>query len=194
MVISNKHKYIYIANPKTGTTSVERLLVNDYAGSTRHDSSEISGKHAGSNWLIQHTPSDYYAFSFVRNPWDRLVSWYGMLQKHFPDERHNFKEYLLNNLGEKKSESYSNMGSVTIAQRVWCDGVDFIGRYETLYSDLNEVFKDIGLPTVNASDVPVKNVSKHRDYAQGYYTDYLKDAVAEQCVWEIEKFGYVFGE
>jgi hypothetical protein len=115
-----------------------------------------------------------------------------MLQKNFPDEHHNFKEYLLNNLGLTDSELYESYPD--IPQRRWCEGVDFVGKYENLYSDLNKVFKHLGLPTVNVSDVPVKNVSKHRDYTHGYYTDYLKDAIAEQCAWEIEKFGYVFGE
>lgn len=195
MVISHKNKYIYIATPKTGTTSIQKLLVDNYDG--EKDFTGLSdGKHCGAKYALRnHNKAGFFSFSFVRNPWDRLVSWYGMLQRNFPNYNHSFGEFLRYTCGLIDSEIYSNMGKMhNMSQERWCDAVDFVGRYENLDADLNKVFAHLELPAVQASQLPQKNVSKHRNYVKGYYTDFLKDMVAEKCAWEIDKFGYKFGE
>lgn len=194
MVISHKNKYIYIATPKTGTTSIQSLLVDNYDGE-KDFILPSNGKHCGAKQALRkHNNLGFFSFSFVRNPWDRMVSWYGMLQIKFPNHNHSFGEFLRYSCGLIDSEIYSNMGQTKISQRTWCDGVDFVGRYENLDTDLNKVFAHLELPAVQTSQLPRKNVSKHRNYVKGYYTDFLKDMVAERCAWEIDKFGYKFGE
>lgn len=79
-MISHKHKCIFIHIPKAAGTSVERFL--------RDIDSDIPAKvlrkrgfsHFFNDYL------DYYVFSFVRNPYDRLVSAWKWGQLKFEKE------------------------------------------------------------------------------------------------------------
>ena len=67
-MISHKYKFIFLHIPKVAGTSIERFL--------REIDLEIPQKvlrkRGFSHFLNDHP--DYFAFSFVRNPYDRLVS------------------------------------------------------------------------------------------------------------------------
>jgi hypothetical protein len=196
-----------VANPKTGTTSVGKLLKESYGGIEpllTDDPETILDKHVGMNHVVTAFQEDYdisnfYSFSFVRNPWDRLVSWYGMTKRNYPDYDHNFKEYVRTHAGLQTSTIYPRVErdapgckANIFTQRKWVEYVDFVGRYETLYKDLDKVFAHLGLPQIDRDAIPAENISKHREYREGYYTDYIKDLVADMSSWEIDKFGYEF--
>ena len=71
MIISHKHKFIFIAIPKTGTSSVESKLK-----SLSEVNVDVFNKH---DYLCQITDFNidkYFSFTFVRNPWDRHLSTY----------------------------------------------------------------------------------------------------------------------
>lgn len=80
MILSHKHKFIFLCNGKTGTTSIEKLLGPLQEGS-EYDVG-ISGlfvaKHIPpailKSCLPEHVWREYYKFVFVRNPWDWFVS------------------------------------------------------------------------------------------------------------------------
>ena len=79
-MISHKHKCIFLHIPKAAGTSVERFL--------RDVDSDIPAKvlrkRGFSHFLNDHL--DYYVFSFVRNPYDRLVSAWKWGQLKFEKE------------------------------------------------------------------------------------------------------------
>lgn len=90
MILSHKHKFIFICNGKTGTTSIEHGL---------RDLDESMDMNSGCPglWNSKHMPSavakamlpaavwdDYFKFAFVRNPYDWCVSIY----------KHNFRSRL----------------------------------------------------------------------------------------------------
>ena len=79
MLISTEKKFLFIHIQKTAGSSLARLLKSQ-APDTRpflgqHDHALWTKKHLGSRW------DEYYKFAFVRNPWDRLVSWYEMIRQ-----------------------------------------------------------------------------------------------------------------
>jgi len=102
MLISTEKKFLFIHIQKTAGSSLARLL-KSHAPDTRpflgqHDHALMAKKHLASEW------DEYYKFAFVRNPWDRLVSWYEMIRqdgrllpwyKRLPYEmiRHNGKVF-----------------------------------------------------------------------------------------------------
>lgn len=80
MVLSHKHKFVFISNGKTGTSSVEAAL------SEYHEGEEYEAGVPGL-YHDKHVPpavlraqlgpyvwEEYFTFCFVRNPWDWFVS------------------------------------------------------------------------------------------------------------------------
>jgi len=91
MIISHKHKFIFVAVPRTGTHSV-RFALRQHLGDEdleqvnlftrkRMPFPEIAQKqngHITAQEIIPHIGEDiwnrYFKFGFVRNPWDRFIS------------------------------------------------------------------------------------------------------------------------
>ena len=211
MFISRSKKFLFIHIQQTAGRSFEAVLkknlpdLESFMGT--HDHALWAKERLGGQW------SDYYKVAFVRNPWDRLVSWYTMIQEKgamtwykriFGMRRYNdltqyvltnsnsFEEFLYNcvdtidDIDGKKSILYNQLDYITDE-----DGsliVDFVGRFENLNSDSQTVFQNLGLDNVV---LPHKNSSKHRNY-RTYYTEETKVEVGRRYARDIEFFGYEF--
>lgn len=70
--ISNFEQFIFIHIPKCAGTSMEILIGTN----TSHESINVI-----KNRLSENKFNKYYKFSFVRNPWDRAVSFYEFIKK-----------------------------------------------------------------------------------------------------------------
>jgi hypothetical protein len=146
---------------------------------------------------------EYFKFAFVRNPWDRLVSWYSMVTK-FPrggnklwryvhDNSSTFEEFIYNctddveiKKGVYYSFTYNQLDYVTDENGNLL--VDFIGRLENFDEDVHKVFSRIG---VGLETVPHKNRSRHQHYSTFYKPD-TEMIVRERFKRDIEYFGYEF--
>lgn len=89
MPISHKHKCIFIHVPKTGGSSIRHLLnITPASNVFLENSNKIAIKHNNKLFALQHCPahliqafypeyfSAYYKFSFVRHPYNRVLSEY----------------------------------------------------------------------------------------------------------------------
>jgi len=197
MVISDRLGCIFIHIQKTGGSSIEDLLrANDPAiGSNMHEgrrhmfARDIRPLVEGDKW------SRYFKFAFVRNPWDRLVSWYCMVAQARVTNRFGayvrevaptfeaFVKHATTGLGERTT--HNQLDYVTDATGAML--VDFVGRYERLRDDMGVVRERLGL----AHDLPHTNRSAHEDY-RGYYTTETRDIVAKRFARDIDRFGYLF--
>ena len=77
MIISHKHKYLFIEVPRTGTTTISDILCRHY------DGERILRKHSSYwNFLVKMKPEwkEYIVFSSIRNPMDSVVSLYFKLR------------------------------------------------------------------------------------------------------------------
>lgn len=92
MIISHKYKFIFIANGKTGTTSVEKEIGHlhdepDLVVQARHLFNE---KHVPAPVLREILGANiwntYYKFGFVRHPFDRFLSIWGHYLNQVPIE------------------------------------------------------------------------------------------------------------
>ena len=131
-----------------------------------------------------------FKFSFIRNPWDRLVSVYHHTIKHhnLPFDKYCHNLYK-NGLPEKKVRM-----EYTSQQVNWLDGpVDFIGRYENMKEDWKKL-----CVTIYGKEKPLEKFLTHKGPKyekkpyKTYYTDKLKNVVAELYSDDIEQFGYKF--
>ena len=177
----NNLQYIYYITPKCATRTF--FSVFNY--------NSVDLRQTSSNY------DDYFSWSFVRNPWDRLVSTYinKIVDEHqggldsWRKNINSFEEFVLK---IKKID----------AMEINCDrhirslctffppDINFIGKMENLQNDFNVVCDKIGIPR---QQLPHKNKTKHKHYTE-YYDDETKQIVAEKYAKDIEYFGYKFGE
>ena len=151
------------------------------------------------------TSTSYFSFTFVRNPWSRLVSTWKdkcfsdttsvVYKEMYSPYRNSFKDFIFT-LSEDPDKFYATWeGIIDRHVRPYIDlcplnDIDFIGRFENLQHDFNTVCDKIGIPE---KKLPHKNKTKHKHYTE-YYDDETRQIVAERYAKDIEYFGYEFGE
>lgn len=191
-MISHEHKCIFVHCQKCAGETIELAVFGKSDTGFRGDPFQGSPeKHFSVNRYIkkygEHTWNNYFTFSFVRNPWDRVISWI-----KYRDKRHGLYSGRLNSSIIKKEvespsfscNSYFNLLSLDSSGGI----IDFIGRFENLQEDFNFVCDKIGIPK---QKLPHKNKTNHKHYTE-YYDDETKQIVAEKYAKDIEYFGYKF--
>src|SRR6185436_19387235 len=176
MFISHKTKSIFIHIQKTGGDAIETAVRRDdpaaevdSLGKRRHPfAREVRATVAPDLW------ARYFRFAFVRNPWERLVSWYCMctqvpapnaFAKYVREQAPTFADFITRattGMGERTTWNQLDFVSGDNGDLL----VDFIGRYENLAADYAVVKKRLSLST----DLPHTNRSSHGSY-RDYYTD-----------------------
>jgi len=204
-MIDHNKKIIFIHINKCAGISIVRALSRRFGS---HDDA-VSYKKKFPNKF-----NYYFKFSVVRNPWDKMVSFYNYHDKvrrwdydweWSPDNSPSFGEFIkISSSFSKQTQKYifRKTGSrCTHHKRMsnqldWIsdkDGnilVDYIIRFENLQKDFDIVCDKIG---VGRKKLPHKNKSKHKHYTE-YYDDKTREIVAEKYATDIEYFGYEFGE
>ena len=144
----------------------------------------------------------HFTFMYVRNPWDRLVSYYiYKFKKNYismyehthgqcnvKKEDGEFKSFLCKFLTDDILHEDKHF---CIQSSVWeMKEINFIGKFENLQGDFNTICDKIGIPR---QKLPHYNKSKHKHYTE-YYDDESREIVAEKYAKDIECFGYEFGK
>ena len=133
---------------------------------------------------------DYYTFAFVRNPWDRLVSWYMMAHQT------NVATASLDQIRKLSFEQFLeikddlHLCSNQLDYITDEDGkiiVDFVGRFENLKPEFRDICNKLGV----FSCLRHHNGTRHEAY-QHYYTEHTRQLVAHRFARDITTFGYAF--
>ena len=161
----------------------------------------------------------YFSFAFVRNPWDRVLSFYAFrrqVRQLGPESTLSFKEWLLRTADRVRSGDHAALnaefaphyGAGTVEKnypegwRVKLDNalqmltdeqgnviVDVVGRFERLQQDFDAVCDRVGL---DRAVLPHANKTDHDPYWK-YYDEESKQIVAELFSRDIAHFTYSFG-
>lgn len=128
--------------------------------------------------------NSYYKFTVERNPWDKTVSFYNMINKR-ENLNLSFSEFLKLERMPVDCNLYTDYHKQNII-------VNDILRYENLNEELKRVFKRLGI-NFSKLDVYAKSnsKSKNRSY-QDYYTDVDIQKVAKSFKFEINTLNYNF--
>ena len=192
-MISHKHKCIFIHIRKTAGISIRNVL------------GECDGTHDGlhfHNHLYHHKNilsgqlySEYFKFTFVRNPWDLRVSLYRYLAKGGHGSLTRYARQLsfsnwIKRYSDRVNVNTTHTGRTQTSYIEPPKDMDFIGKFENLQEDFNIVCDKIGIPR---QELPHKNKTKHKHYTE-YYDDETRQIVAEKYAKDIEYFNYEFGE
>lgn len=204
MRISHRHRFVYIAIPKTGSSTVRKLL-EPYSDLRSWDLGV--GEHAlpgdlknvflerGWDW------DSYHKFTVVRNPWARQLSDHNYKIKigsNPPSQWHinnnpEYYDYCVRYVKEVPDfRSSVKSGYVIPSQCEWAQEMNSVCRLETLEKDLREVWSKLGLDLHDLETIPRKNRSSRNDDYRLEYDDESRDIVAKKFARDIEMFGYSF--
>jgi len=201
-MISHKHKCIFIHIPKTGGMTIEHaLLGDDFFKKLHNGRTPVTVTHGTPiDWKYPKKWNEYFTFTFVRNPWDRLVSAYfhDMSKRRINTipARRKVNNFLKSkNLGRndfipfvKKFLNFKRVHYMPC--NYWFKKrYNFVGRFENLQADFDTVCEELGIPKQKLSH---KNKSEHKHYTE-YYDDEAREIVAKKYAKDIKRFGYEFG-
>jgi hypothetical protein len=199
---------VYVPIPKVACTSLKTVCAG------------ILGLHGNVHFevawplveleLLRAEHPDAFVFSFVRNPWDRLLSCFrskivpGRQDEHYRDGVEfnfwkygslfrgdmSFREFVQATASIPDEEADIHFGS-QYRHVMDADGavlVDFLGRFESLARDFRRVCDRLGI-----TDVALAHL--HRTdgatYAT-YYDPHTRDLVAERWARDVQTFAYSF--
>jgi hypothetical protein len=177
-MISHEHKALFIHIPRTGGTSVEKAFGIDNLWQSSPEEKHLSASQARA-FYGKEIWKKYFKFSFVRNPWDRMVS---LWKSKYYGIQDSFYDFLL----QYRPAPWE---SQSLCCREILDlELDFIGRYESLGQDYAEICGRIGK---EAGALPVLQVSQHDHYSK-YYHDETRLIVAWLCRKDVREYSYRF--
>lgn len=212
MIISHKHKYIFIKSRKTAGTSIQVALSkfrgkNDIITGSHWDfelnkSIQTQGSGVNMDKFFTNHPhptandiknfmgeswNDYIKFTFVRNPWDLVVSRYHWNMRDNPNDCNilNFQKWV-------KSGNIFQDDRLSLYYRDSSGNVitDYIGKYETLELDLELITDLLKLPKLQLELLKKTTYKKH-DYVD-YYDPECKKIVENIFKEDINFFQYEF--
>lgn len=178
MIIDNKLEFIFIHIPKTGGSSVNRFFDNIntskiHLDETQHYTSRKIKNLNEINW------KKYFKFAFVRNPFDRIVSYYEYQFKN----KMSFCEFVKFSKDLQYNYLFDNKTNKCL--------VDFVGKFENLNEDFKKICKIIKIN--NQKNLPHINKTFHKKYTE-YYNSELIKIVEHNYIKDIIAFNYKFGE
>ena len=227
-MICRDYNCLFVHIPKTGGQSIEQFFMNllhldwDKDRTTLHlqrndDTTQGTEKlahlsaaeYVDYGYVSRQEFSEFFKFSFVRNPWSRILSEY-RYRNYF--HHLSFRDFVLNKMPKPGWDDkyrhvmpqydmlYDQQGNLM---------VDFVGRFETLQQDFDRVCEhleitDSLLPHRNRSDKKSRDLKrKIRNYlfmngenqrrgVAEFYDDETRAAVAEYYRRDITTFGFEF--
>ena len=190
-MIIEDYKTIFIHIPKNAGTSIK-----NYFGMGGQKDIEPLKQHDTIYDIKEKIPNKYKSygkFAIIRNPYDRMVSWF-----HYLKIKTNPTNFITGEVNEEQFEFKNNVDfqswlkdplkyfmypkEFLNTQCSWIDDTVDILKYENLKNDLENFFKkEIKIPHVNNSN--------HDDYL-AYYDDQCLNLVYEKYKEDFEKFNY----
>lgn len=231
-MISNFDNCLYIHIPKTAGQSIESVFL-ERAGLSwaqrdvmllKRNSDPKKGpprlahltalEYLEKGYLDKSSFNDLTKFTFVRNPWDRLVSEYRYKQHKF-----SFKDFIFKHLPKVNEDDYLNHNGLyrhIMPQHLFIYNqqqelmVDFVGKFENLNNDFHIIsemicHQKLDLPHKNKTaekslkeilispfkQLKKSNSSSHKCY-QDFYDKESQEYIAELYAKDIELFDYIF--
>lgn len=189
---------VFVHIPKTAGTSVGEAIYGNWVGHV-----PLSRFAAFDRQKFR----SYFKFSFVRNPWDRLLSAFAHL-KGFGDPlaprealwstrnlsaTESFEDFVLKLRDEKFRTLIINdvhfrpqLSWITLPKTDQI-AVDYLGRFESLAEDFSQVARRLGVRT----ELPVRKATQRPPYREAYGTQ-MRQIAEEIFSRDIKLLGYEF--
>lgn len=215
MVYSQKKGFLFIHIQKTAGTTMRKVLL-----SAADDASWLDGHystHLSASWARMRLGADHFAdlksFAFVRNPFDRLLSWWSDMknsEKNMPGEETLPQAHEPNVLRLDVLSNCTSFEDFIIYAPSRCclevapwflrNQLDWlmdsennilikrIGRFENYQEDCATIFRWID---IKCDVLPHENRAEHKPYRE-YYSSKMRAEVERRFQKDLSYFGYKF--
>lgn len=205
-------RVVYLSIPKAACTSIKAALAKACGIAVAREL-EVHQIHSRPEMRLQEGRLDkaaegYYKFSFVRNPFERVVSCYRdkvVASAHPQNPKANyfssyaipmpshlsFAEFVkrISAIPDRLADTHFQSQYALLYDAGELQ-VDYLGRVENLQQDWRPVAEKFQLSlSLNHSNVSKHNAGSHSDY-RCYYTEALAQLVYERYRRDVEEFGY----
>lgn len=199
-MLSVSHNFLFIHIPKTAGNSLQSILLN-YSDDKKVVNDGQDGKnrfgitseeyrtvkHSSlqnyQNKLPQKIFNQLFKFTCIRNPWDRLISFYYSPHRGVTEWcREDFIQFV------KTTPSMLDYLEIETGLSEKQINIDFFIRFESLENDFAEVCKILNIPF---TELPVLNKSNRNNYMD-YYDKELIKLVYDIFHKEIDLFNYSY--
>ncbi len=229
-MINHKYKFIFLHIPKCAGSSVGQTLmdicVNDpgdwhaYGCTGEHRDDENSstgyqcvkfGPDIHYDKFDEQMYKDYFVFTFVRNPWSRIVSHFKFRDDIRADNTFEyfvknfeelFEEWATKNWWGRASEHIHIPSQIDFLRGTHkysqeidrTPYIDFIGKVENSQEDFDKVLDLIGVePSSEYDGMWMENQSEYKiDDYRTMYTPELREYIAMKYSEDISRFNYKF--
>lgn len=217
MLLSIRHKFLFVHIAKTGGTSVRtalnplrwtdpyflaQFICSRISSATGHRIGAKFPRHskiiAAKEMLPAELFEKLFKFAVVRNPWDLQVSSFHHIRRERPQVMahiNTFEEFIDWKLDPERPYQFHVDTSLEQQSDYLIDLhgnllTDFIGHYESLHEDYATICERIG---VKAPKLPHrrKATDRNKDY-RSYYSDRLIEKVGAHFKQDIDLLGYRF--
>jgi hypothetical protein len=200
-MISFQKRFLFVHIPKTAGNSIQSVL-REYSEDelvalrSEQDGVERFGLRNPKYKIKKHSTlaeyraalgeeqfAELYKFACVRNPWDRMVSYYFTpTQNTVALDQKKFRKIIV------KALPVADYLRLNKHDNDPFENVNYIIRFENLVNDFRAVCAALDVLPVK---LPQYNRSTREHYSK-YYDDELRELVRARFAAEIEHFGYTF--
>ena len=206
MIVSHKHRFVFVEIPHTGSHSISEQLTAHYGGEP------ILRKHANVTQYLGHanrSEKKYFKFATVRNPLDAAATDYAKLRNNHKGQFTN-PAMLIENGGHVTSDhlrqfrfiqeneadfsTFFRRFRATLYNNWFLVGdqhFDYVIRFEQLQQGFSEVLRRLGLDQVE----PIPHVNRTKGKDKPYEEFFTPDiySLAAACYGPfMQKWGYGF--
>tara|TARA_Y100000034_G_scaffold51421_1_gene63242 strand:+ start:525 stop:1094 length:570 start_codon:yes stop_codon:yes gene_type:complete len=189
MLLRDK-KIIYIHIPKCAGVSVEKLF--GWIGA-RHETMQVYADDYSKEFL-----ESCFKFTFVRNHWARMVSWYFYHKDWWYEDKtkegfqswvkDGMKSHWVDNGDGTNWNNYDSLSCIDFLRNNKNIDFDYIGKVETINEDMKYICEKTN---VEYKELPHINKSTHKHYRE-YYNEETKNIVEERLERDFLFFPYEF--
>lgn len=190
MRISTSKRFLFLSNPRCGSNSIAAMLApysEQIAADDHLPACQASIFITALGWRWD----DFYTFTTVRNPWDRMVSayHYGRVNPgsayRYSRDMPDFKAFLHLHLTERLAQQFNILNFVGVKDRVI---VNDVLRIEDISTWAPQLAKRLALP-----ELPIQHVNgtERKPYRE-YYDKEDRRKVEAMCADDIRLGGYRF--
>jgi hypothetical protein len=227
-VVSEDHRFVYLAIPKVASTSILNSLLPFFDFGLDSESLEklkqgipLRGAHekfgrsryqiSKAAFLSRMADSQYdhyFKFTFVRNPWDRLLSCYmskvvrsgaGMPMGKYGNvtlwRNMSFQEFAeaVCLIPDEEANPHFRSQHIFVCDEGSRKNIlaDFVGRFENLEEDFKIITRTIGIGAQLPHAADTNSIRSSRSY-HDFYDEKLAEMVGERYREDAEIFGYSF--